>query len=354
MVGGELANFARKISITETEVLVSNGTTYTSLEAYTACRLIPLDKNPGVRPIGVGEVLRRIIGKAILSVIKPEILSSAGNLQLCAGQAGGCEATVHAMSDIFEEEETDALLLVDADNAFNPLNRRVLLHNIQYLCPPMAIYIRNCYSVPSRLFILGGTEISSSEGTTQGDPLAMPVYAIGITPLLEILKPETSDETTLKHVAFADDLGGAGDLLELRRWWDNIVNCGPKLGYNPNASKSWLIVKPEVQTKAQKIFRGTKINITTEGRKYLGGYIGSEDGWDEYADELVNSWCGQLMVLSKIAKTEPQADYAAFVSGFKHKLTYYIRTMPNIKQHLTRLDAVVDNVFIPAITDGHL
>ena len=96
------------------------------------------------------------------------------------------------------------------------------------------------------------------------------------------------------------------------------------------------------------------INITTEGRKYLGGYIGSEDGWDEYADELVNSWCGQLMVLSKIAKTEPQAAYAAFVSGFKHKLTYYIRTMPNIKQHLTRLDAVVDNVFIPVITDGHL
>ena len=85
-----LTSFTRKISTTETEVIVSIGTTYTNIEAYTACRLIPLDKNPGVRPIGVGEVLRRIIGKAILSVIKPEILSSAGNLQLCAGQAGGC------------------------------------------------------------------------------------------------------------------------------------------------------------------------------------------------------------------------------------------------------------------------
>ncbi|CAM1327174.1 Uncharacterised protein r2_g3615 [Pycnogonum litorale] len=28
------------------------------LQAYTASRLIPLDKNPGLRPIGVGEVLR--------------------------------------------------------------------------------------------------------------------------------------------------------------------------------------------------------------------------------------------------------------------------------------------------------
>ena len=33
------------------------------LEAFTSCRLIPLDKNPGIRPIGVGEVLRRIVGK---------------------------------------------------------------------------------------------------------------------------------------------------------------------------------------------------------------------------------------------------------------------------------------------------
>ena len=33
------------------------------LEAFIACRLIPLNKNPGLRPIGAGEVLRRIAGK---------------------------------------------------------------------------------------------------------------------------------------------------------------------------------------------------------------------------------------------------------------------------------------------------
>ena len=93
-----LAKFARKISTVETEVAVKNGRSYTNLEAYTACRLIPLDKNSGVRPIGVGEVLRRIIGKAILLVINREF---AGILQLCAGQAGGCEADVQVMSDIF-------------------------------------------------------------------------------------------------------------------------------------------------------------------------------------------------------------------------------------------------------------
>ena len=42
-----------------------------SLDAFTACRLVSLDKCPGVRPIGIGEVVRRIIGKAVLTAAGP-------------------------------------------------------------------------------------------------------------------------------------------------------------------------------------------------------------------------------------------------------------------------------------------
>ena len=63
----QVAKFARRIA---GEIIDP-----TSLEAYVAGRLIPLNKNPGgeeiqVRPIGVGEVLRRIVGKAISYVLK--------------------------------------------------------------------------------------------------------------------------------------------------------------------------------------------------------------------------------------------------------------------------------------------
>ena len=85
-----------------------------SLESFVACRLILLDKKPGLRPIGVGEVLRRIAGKTVMMLFKNDIAHATGPLQLSAGQDAGVEAVVNAIHDIFSEENTDAVLLIDA------------------------------------------------------------------------------------------------------------------------------------------------------------------------------------------------------------------------------------------------
>lgn len=39
-------------------------------ETFLACRLIPLNKKPGVRPIGIGQVSRRTLGKAVMKLSK--------------------------------------------------------------------------------------------------------------------------------------------------------------------------------------------------------------------------------------------------------------------------------------------
>ena len=107
------------------------------------CRLIPLDKNPGVRPIGICEVLRRIMGKAVVILLKPDIINSVGPLQFLADQEGGCEAACQAMTDIFSKTDCHKVVLVDATNTFNSLNQTTALLNIQHTCPEFATYLIN-------------------------------------------------------------------------------------------------------------------------------------------------------------------------------------------------------------------
>ena len=56
------------------------------LEALVASHLIPLDKCPGVRPIGVREVPRRIIAKDVLRVIGRDIEEAAAWTSACVCQ----------------------------------------------------------------------------------------------------------------------------------------------------------------------------------------------------------------------------------------------------------------------------
>ena len=80
-------------------------------------RLIPLDKNPGLRPIGVGEVLRCIAGKVIVSHLKEDVMQSVGSMQVCARQDAGCESLIHAMRTIYQDQSAEAVLWVDASHS---------------------------------------------------------------------------------------------------------------------------------------------------------------------------------------------------------------------------------------------
>ena len=75
--------------------------------------------------------------------MKEDIQLAAGSLQMYTGVRSGIEATVHMNEKAWNDESTDAALLVDADNAFNCLNRKVALHNVQQLCPMLHTYLFN-------------------------------------------------------------------------------------------------------------------------------------------------------------------------------------------------------------------
>ena len=83
---------------------------------------------------------------------------------------GGCEAAIHAMRRIYQSPMTEGVLLVDAENAFNRLNRAAAIHNIKSLCPSLSTVLLNTYQDPVRMVIPGSGEIRSCEAVSSFFP----------------------------------------------------------------------------------------------------------------------------------------------------------------------------------------
>ena len=73
-----------------------------------------------------------------------------------------------------------------------------------------------------------------------------------------------------------------------------------------------------------------------------------------YVNELVTQWISEIEVLSQIAKIELQAAYCYFTTGFKHKVTYLMRTTSSIDEELRRLNDVINNKLMPSFTENKL
>ena len=71
------------------------------------------------------------------------------------------------MYGLFQQDKTEAVRSVDAENAFNSINRKAMLRNNSIACPILSTFVSNCYLVLAQLFILGSKEIKSRERTTQ-------------------------------------------------------------------------------------------------------------------------------------------------------------------------------------------
>ena len=144
------------------------------------------------------------------------------------------------------------VLLVDANDAFDRINRQAALHNINIICPSFSTILHNTYGMPIRLFITGEGELSSTEGTTLGDPLAMAMYALAVTPLIQ--------SSSARHIT------------SLVCWWCCCCWQAAITFWVVEANiTSWtllwiantcVIVKPELLDSAREIFDGSGIQVT--------------------------------------------------------------------------------------------
>ena len=111
---------------------------WAAIRALMANRLMALDKCPGVRPVEIGEIWRRLFPRYLLKVVGAEAKEACGSDQLRAGLEADIEGAVRAVRVMWngtEKNEEWGFLLVDAANAFNAENMTDILQTVCQIWP---------------------------------------------------------------------------------------------------------------------------------------------------------------------------------------------------------------------------
>jgi hypothetical protein len=266
----------------------------------------------------------------------------------------GIEGAVHAMGDIFEERSPQGwgVLLVDAANAFNSVNRAAALLNARIHWPRCARFLFNTYRGHSVLKVQNADDLLfSREGVTQGDPLSMMMYGLAVLPLIRTLAASHSDKIIQNW--YADDASAAGDLLDVKKWFLSLMKSGPDYGYHPEPKKSYLVVAPEFVDTATGLFQDLGIQVVT-GQRFLGGFLGNDTGKQAYMEKKVQTWCAHVEKLSIAAKDQPQAAFSALTKSLQCEWSYCQRVVADSAAFFQPLEIALKEKFLPAIFDGEV
>ena len=61
------------------------------------CRLVALDKSPGMSPVGIGKTIHQVLAKIVMRAAGNQVKTDCGNLLLCAGIESGIEGETQDM-----------------------------------------------------------------------------------------------------------------------------------------------------------------------------------------------------------------------------------------------------------------
>ena len=235
--------------------LLAQGSAPEELATHLAgAKLLALKKpKGGVRPVAIGEVMRRIVGKCLCATIKEEAQEFFEPLQVGVACKLGVDAAVHTCrkwANLHKHSQNKVMLKIDFSNAFNTISRESVLSKVRTTFPELARWVTWCYAKPSNL-LFGGHTLSSTTGVQQGDPLGPLLFSLAIHDTVKELSiiatpsASTLDLTTfyLDDGVLAGDAEVVADALRLLE-----ARCS-SLGLVLNHGKSELIL-PGADTSA--------------------------------------------------------------------------------------------------------
>ena len=92
------------------------------------------------------------------------------------------------------------------------------------------------------------------------------------------------------------------------------------------------------------------VNVTADGHKYLGSFVGTKAATEDYVAVKVKEWVSNIEGISVAAESEPQLAFAGYYFSISKKWNYLMRNTPDISHLLTPSEKKIRSKLLPALT----
>jgi len=295
-----------------------------------------LKKSGGVRPIAVGEVLRRLASRLCCLTVRPSlphIFLPYG--QVGVGISGGLESAIHTTRHFVSCHGSNSslgLLKVDMKNAFNECDRSAFFIRVSEDFPEISAWVKWCYSQPAELRF-GSRQVLASSGVQQGDPLGPLLFSLVILQFIDAVNLRDLVKLNLWYLDDGTFVGTRSSLLSLLSLF---TSRGPDFGLHLNLSKCelfWPSGDPTFPEFPSDIRRVTGLEL-----------LGSPLWGDEcFFNEFLSSRLDKVATIQdKLALLEdPQVELHLLRSCLSScKIIHLLRTVPHsvLKPYLCQFD----------------